>query len=207
MYSLTQTTTPPKQRKDRFHSRECLIPHRNNRLRFEGVLISVTKPSEKTGHMYNLTFASVNAIHHRDVEIDHVIIEMRPAVYDIIRNKCPLFKRIQFTAKVVAYQSIGRILDQPAQTQEMGLADMNPHRIEAHTSSVKTQPTLFTRNRIDVLASGEANKELRSELYARAIREPNDGTVEQFLEEMNREKRERTVKHTDVINVVYRRRR
>lgn len=201
--------TPKVQRKDRFHSRECLIPHKGNRIRVEGVLVHVMKPNNKIGSMYRLTFGSVHGIHHKDVNVDHVVIEMKPAVYGILKDKLKLFTRYCFTAKVYVYHSVCNILNQPAQAAEMGLCEINPHNIEESPTSIKTQPTLFTRNRIDVLVDESTDSALRSNLYARVIREVNDGGVEKFINGLRDEwyDKESSITEDDVIAAFYKRKR
>lgn len=162
-------------------TRDALRPYKHQRLSFEGVLVDITLPTKKNHHEYGLVFGSVYAP-NECIELDHVVITCNKATFN--RARLELYKRYKFTAMVDSYKRANRIAGTLAQTEVFMLTDIKAHRINEIETSRLTQPSLFVLNRIQtsMLCETRPVAHTEEELLTLALREPNDGSVERFID-------------------------
>lgn len=180
---LNTLITPSYKDPHAYDNREILRAHKGKRLVFEGVLIAVYKPSHLRDQ-FQLVFASVAALHEH-VEIDHIVVHTDKNPYHVSRN-LGVGKRFRFAANVAPYKKVQHLLEQPAQTENYMLVDINFHRVETQATSTLMQPTEFVRNRAKTVAAHDLCPYDQDELTAIALTYPNDGAIESYFEEWRR---------------------
>lgn len=186
---------------DRDSKREILAPYLDERLCFEGVLISTITPNISNGHTYGLVFASIYAP-HQDIELDHVVIQMDVGGYK--RAGLNLYSRYQFTAKVDVYYKTGLIQGMTAKRRHYMLIDMNIAKIKRiHTSKMK-QPTCYVANRINNISKFSNKTNLtKKKLFDKIMNMPNDGAVECFIDKNIKASRVKRMARYEIVNALY----
>lgn len=162
-------------------TRDALRPYKHQRLSFEAVLVDITLPTKKNHYEYGLVFGAVYAP-NECIELDHVVITCDKGTFN--RAKLELYKRYKFTALVSSYKRANRICNTLAQTEVFMLTDIKSHRIKEIETSKLTQPSLFLMNRIETSLGCDSRPvpHTREGLLELALREPNDGSVERFID-------------------------
>ena len=162
-------------------TRNALSPYKGQRLSFEAVLVDITMPTKKNHYEYGLVFGAVYAP-NECIELDHVVIAVNRGVFRHMNLE--LYKRYRFTAMVDSYKRANRICGTLAQTDVYMLCDMKSHRIREIETSSLAQPTQFLLNRIEtsLLCESRTVAHTAEELLERALREPNDGSIEKFID-------------------------
>lgn len=182
--------------------REVLRPYKKQRLGFEGVLVHIMQPNKRNGYTFGLVFASVYAPNEQ-IEIDHVVIEMDRASFGLTRLE--LFKRYGFTAKVSAYQKAGPILGILVQQECFMLEKINPKKMVELEESKIPQPTEYIKTRIKnvMLCKHTPVEHTEEELVTMVQNMPNDGRVEEFMNEYTRRYQGKKVDSFDIIQAIY----
>lgn len=187
---------------DRSDKREILRPYRGQRLGFEGVLIDIVKPNPRNKYAYSLVFASLYAPEEK-IELDHVVISITKAEFNTIHLE--LYTRYYFTAEVTKYFKTVHILGTPVKQENFMLDRLNIYKMVERTTSDLNQPTIYTMNRIqNVLLSKVIEPEHNEEELLQIINDiPNDGKVEQFIEEYNKRYQNVALNKLDMIDALY----
>lgn len=182
-------------------TREELRPYKKQRLGFEGVLIDIIYPNRRNGYLYGLVFGSIYAPNEK-IEVDHAVIQMDQLSFK--KAGLELFNRYYFTAVVKSYFKLTNILGVMAERENFMLAEINLNKLKEFPVSYIEQPTMFVQNRINSIMMCKGDNPFTKEwLMEQVLRLPNDGSVEEFIDDCSRRNQQSHVGRHDMINILY----
>jgi len=187
---------------DRSDKRELLRPYKGQRLGFEGVLIEILQPNARNDYTYGLVFASVYAPTVQ-IELDHVVIRINRGEYNTLNLE--RYTRYYFTARVTKYYKTVHVLNTPVVQENYMLERINTNKMVQLSTSQLTQPTVYTMNRIQNVLLSKVIKPQHTEeqLLDIVTGLPNDGKVEQFIDQYTDRYRNVTMNKSEIIDALY----
>lgn len=182
-------------------TREVLRPYKKQRLGFEGVLVDILEPNRRNGHAYGLVFASVYAASEK-IELDHVVIQMDKVSFK--KAELSLYTRYYFTARIDSYYKAVNIIGVVALQENFMLQHINLNKLREMPESQMDQPTMYVMSRIHniMLCKGELYH-TEEELIDKVFNTPNDGSIEQFIDECTSSYQQTVVNRRDLEEALY----
>lgn len=182
-------------------TREVLRPYKKQRLGFEGVLVDILEPNRRNGYAYGLVFASVFAP-NEGIELDHVVIQMDRVCFK--KADLSLYTRYYFTARIDSYYKTVNIIGVVALQENFMLQHINLNKLREIPESKMDQPTMYVMARINniMLCKGEL-RHTEEELVEKVFNTPNDGSVEQFIDECTGSYQQTVVNRRDMEEALY----